>query len=144
MGLSQVILEPKNMPAVVAACCKLVDDEVGSKGGLSGLAVKAGYKAVQGVKPNFVRHVVIQLLPDFVRALEPLWEEGAAKGNAAQHLKDNRSRAADALLSVTDGKSKNAKSSLVRGTYDKLRGSAKKNVEEAVPRLADMLGMYVK
>lgn len=144
MGLSDVILQPKNVPAVVAACCKLIDDEVSSKGGLSGLAVKAGYKAVQGVKPNFVRHVVMQLLPDFVRAVEPMWEEGVAKGNAAQHLKDNRGRAADALLSVTDEKAKNAKSGLVRGTYDKLRGSAKKHVEEAVPRLADMLAMYVK
>ena len=41
---------------------------------------------------------------------------------------------------VTEGKGvKNAKSSLVRGTYEKLRGSAKKNVEEAVPRLARLL-----
>jgi hypothetical protein len=46
---------------------------------------------------------------------------------------------ADALLSVTDSKAKGAKSSVVRGTYEKLRGSAKKNVEEAVPRLAKLL-----
>ena len=53
-------------------------------------------------------------------------------------------RVADALLSVTDAKSKNAKSSLVRGTYDKLRGSAKKNVEDAVPRLAKLLEKHLK
>jgi hypothetical protein len=28
---------------------------------------------------------------------------------------------------------------MVRGTYDKLRGSAKKNVEDAIPRLAKLL-----
>ena len=50
---------------------------------------------------------------------------------------------ADALLKVTDAKSKNAKSALVRSTYDKLRGTAKKNVEDAVPRLAGLLKKHV-
>lgn len=144
MGLSEVILDPKNMPAVVMACCKLIDEEVSNKSGISGLAVKAGYAAVKGIKPNFVRQVVIQLLPDFVRALEPLWDKGTESGNPAQYLKNHKSEAADALLSVTDAKSKGAKSNVVRSTYDRLRGSAKRNVEDAIPRLADMLGAYVK
>ena len=41
--------------------------------------------------------------------------------------------------SITDEKAKRAKSGMIKGTYDKLRSSAKKNVEAAVPRLAAMI-----
>lgn len=139
MSLSDTLLTPEKKPKIVDDCCTLVDEEVASKGGLSGIAVKAGYAAVKGVKPGFIKHVVDSLLKEFVDAIEPLWSEGAAKGDAEAHLVANKSRAADALLAVTDAKSKNAKSSVVRGTYEKLRGTAKKNVEEAIPRLAKLL-----
>ena len=139
MNLSDTLLDPAKKSAVVADCCTLVDEEVAAKSGLSGLAVKAGYSAVKGIKPGFIGHVVETLLPDFARALDPIWAEEAGQRDRAAHLTSNRSRAADALLTVTDAKVKTAKSSLVRGTYEKLRGTAKKHVEEAIPRLARLL-----
>jgi hypothetical protein len=143
MSLGDVIHDPTKKPAIVADCCTLIDEEVAAKGGLSGLAVKAGYAAVKGIKPGFVKDVVEKLLPEFATQLDPIWEEGKKTGNAAAFLQSNKSRVADALLSVTDEKSRHAKSSIVRGTYEKLRGSAKKNVEEAVPRLARLLTKHV-
>ena len=143
MGLADALNDPTKKPAIVTDCCTLVDEEVASKGGLSGLAVKAGYAAVKGVKPGFIAEVVNRLLKDFADQLDPLWEEGRKKGDPAAHLVSNKSRVADALLSVTDSKAKSSKSSVVRGTYEKLRGSAKKNVEEAVPRLAKVLQKHV-
>src|ERR1700733_10840998 len=134
MSLGDVINDPTKRPAIVADCCTLIDEEVGAKGGLSGLAVKAGYAAVKGVKPGFIAEVVEKLLPEFADSLDTLWDEGKKGGNAASYFVANKSRVADALLSVTDAKAKGAKSAVVRGTYEKLRGTAKKNVEEAVPR----------
>ncbi len=139
MGLRDAISDPAKKTAIVAECCTLIDEEVAGKGGLSGLAVKAGYGAVKGIKPGFVPHVVESLLPEFAEKLDPLWAEATQGGNAVGWMGDNRSRVADALLTVTDAKSKNAKSGVVRSTYERLRGSAKKNVEEAVPRLARLL-----
>ena len=139
MPLRDVLLNSDKNAAVVSDCCTLVDEEVASKGGLSGLAVKAGYAAVKGIKPGFIREVVEKLLPEFADKLDPLWTEAKGSGNATKFMADQRGRVADALLSVTDGKIKSAKSGLVRSTYEKLRGSAKKNVEEAVPRLARLL-----
>jgi hypothetical protein len=143
MSLGDVINDPTKRPAIVADCCALIDEEVAAKGGLSGLAVKAGYAAVKGVKPGFIREVVEKLLPEFATHLDPMWDEGKKTGNATAFFQSNRSRVADALLAVTDERSKHAKSSVVRGTYEKLRGSAKKNVEEAVPRLARLLTKHV-
>ena len=142
MGLSEALTNPSKKSAVVADCCSLVDEEVRDKGGLSGLAVKAGYAAIKGVKPGFVAEVVDKLLPEFASKLDPMWQQGKEKGDPVAFLTNNKSRAADALLSITDAKSKNAKSAVVRGTYEKLRGSAKKNVEAAIPRIGRLVEKY--
>jgi hypothetical protein len=144
MGLSEVIGDPGKKGAVVDDCCTLVDEEVASKGGLSGLAVKAGYAAVKGVKPGFIRHVVSDLLPEFAEQIDPIWQEGVTGGSPAQFLVTNKARVADALLSVTDAKAQHAKSSVVRGTYERLRGTAKKNVEDAIPRLSKLVEKHAK
>jgi hypothetical protein len=143
MSLRDVINDPKKNSAIVADCVKLVDEEVSAKGGLSGLAIKAGYAAVKGVKPGFITEVVEKLLPEFTDKLDVIWEEGRKDGKLVSQFVVNKSRVADALLSVTDAKAKGARSAVVRGTYEKLRGTAKKNVEEAVPRLARLLEKHV-
>ena len=128
---------------VVDDCCSLIDAEVKDKGGISGLAIKAGYGAVKGVKPGFIRNVVSDLLPEFATALDPIWQD-AKKDNKpiAPYFASNSARVADALLAITDAKAQRSKSGVVKGTYEKLRGSAKKNVEAAVPRLAEMVQKY--
>src|SRR5687768_13574691 len=139
MSLKEASGDPAKRTAIIADCCTLVDEEVSSKSGLSGLAVKAGYAAVKGIKPGFIPQVVEKLLPDFAEKLDPIWTDAKADPKPVDFVVKNKSRVADALLSVTDEKAKTAKSGVVRSTYDKLRGSAKKNVEEAVPRLARLL-----
>jgi hypothetical protein len=142
MSLADALLDPAKKSVVVADCCKLVDAEVSDKGGLSGLTVKAGYALVKGLKPGFIPEVVEKLLPEFAAQLDPFWVEAKKDADAKKSLVGNKSKVADALLSVTDGKIQSSKSSAVRNTYDKLRGSAKKNVEEAIPRLADLLAKH--
>jgi hypothetical protein len=139
MSLADALNEPSKKPAVVADCCKLVEDEVADKGGISGFAVKAGYRAVKGIKPGLIAEVVEKLLPEFASSIDLIWEEGKAAGNASNYFVSHRSKVADALLSVTDEKAKHAKNAVLRSTYETLRGTAKKNVEEAVPRLAKLL-----
>jgi hypothetical protein len=133
LSLKETLTQPEKKPAVVADCLALVDAEVASKSGVSGLAVKGGYKAVKGVKPGFIRNAVEKLLPEFADAIEPFWN-----GGGASHVVANREPVAEALLSVTDGKVAEAQG-VVRSVYGKLRGSAKRHVEAAVPRLAELL-----
>jgi hypothetical protein len=125
---------------VIDDCVALIDAEVADKGGISGLALKAGYGAVKGIKPGFVRNVVNDLLPDFAKALDPFYQEAVEKKKKpTEYFVQNSSRVADALLSITDARAKSAKSGVVRSTYDKLRGTAKKNVEAALPRLGKLV-----
>lgn len=139
-SLSETLNAEGKKTAVVDDCLALIDAEVADKGGISGLALKAGYSAVKGIKPGFIRNVVSDLLPEFAQALEPFYQESLdKKKKPGEYFPQNGSRVADALLSITDAKAKGAKSGVVRSTYDKLRGTAKKNVEAAVPRLGKLV-----
>ena len=140
MSLKEALADPEKKPAIVADCLDLIDEEVKDKSGFSGMAIKAGYKAVKGIKPGFVKNVVSDLLPEFAEALEPLNKEAVSAGTPiGAHLVANSGRAADALLSVTDSKAEKSTNGLVKGTYKKLRPSAKKNVESALPRLGQLI-----
>jgi hypothetical protein len=139
-NLPEALASESKRSAVADDCLALIDAEVADKGGFTGLAIKAGYKTVQGIKPGFVRQVVFDLLPEFARALDPLYEDAKVSGHGVrEYFNANTEKVADALLTITDEKAKRAKSGMVKGTYDKLRSSAKKNVEAAVPRLAAMI-----
>jgi hypothetical protein len=126
-----------------ADACKVLDQEVADKGGITGIAIKGAYKVVQGVKPGFVPEVVDALMDDFLTALDPLYQEAASKQRpAGVYMRENASRVADALLEVTDRRAKDAKRQVIRSAYDKLRPMAKKQVEAAAPRLADLLDRH--
>ncbi|HMI89157.1 MAG TPA: hypothetical protein VK550_33995 [Polyangiaceae bacterium] len=138
--LTEVLTSDAKKAAVVDDCCRLIDEEVADKGGLSGLAIKAGYGAVKGIKPGFIKHVVSDLLPEFARVLDPIYAEAVtASRPAGDFFNKNTGRVADALLSITDAKAQKSNSGVVKSTYDKLRGMAKKNVEAAVPRLGKLI-----
>jgi hypothetical protein len=138
--LPEALSSTDKKETVIDDCLQLIDAEVADKGGISGLALKAGYSAVKGIKPGFIRGVVNDLLPEFAQALDPFYQEAVEKKKKpGDHFVANGPRVADALLSITDARAKNAKSGVVRSTYDKLRGSAKKNVEQALPRLGKLV-----
>lgn len=144
-NLSDVLSDAAKKTQIVDECVALLDAEVGDRGGISGFAIKAGYGAVKGIRPGFVRQVVSDLLPEFASGLNPMIDEAQTKGTpVGKYLEQNTGRVADALLAITDAKAQRAKNGAVKGAYDKLRGMAKKNVEAAVPRLGKLVEKYVK
>ena len=144
---ARLLKDTAKRPRIVDDCVKLIDSEVDSKGGLSGLAIKAGYKVVQSVKPGFVRESMDHLLDDFVRRLEPFYTQHKEKGgdpkSFGNFLSGKSAEVADALLGITDDKAKRAKNPGLKSAYDKLRPQAKKHVEEAVPRVGRTLAHHL-
>ncbi len=139
-GLAQVLTESDRRARVVSDCLQLIDREVADKSGISGMAIKAGYKAVKGIKPGFLDKVVHDLLPEFASALDGIYQEAVERGRPVRdYFVDNKTRVADSLLTITDDRAKRTKSGVIKATYDRLRGSAKKNVEAAVPRLGELI-----
>src|SRR5689334_15800243 len=142
-SLAEALTDESKKQSVVRDCCELIDAEVKDKGGISGLAIKAGYGTVKGIKPGFVEKAVEDLLPEFAKALDPIYADAKSQNkNIASFFNESTSRVADALLSITDAKAARSKSGVAKSAYDKLRGTAKKNVEQAVPRLGKLIEKY--
>ena len=142
-SLREILDSGNKRPAVVDDACKVLDLEVADKGGISGFAIKAAYKVVQGISPGFVRQVVEHLLDEFLDALDPVYQEAIAKGEPpGVYLRGQSSRVADALLAVTDKRAERAQRAVIKKTYEKLRPSAKRHVEDAAPRLAQMVDRH--
>ena len=144
MGLIDGLDDPKKTAKLVADCVNLIDEQVSAKSGLSGLGLKDAYAAVNGIKPNYIAGAIEALLPETLVALDPIWSEGIQTGTPAEYLIQNRSRAADAVLSITDARIETSQRALVRSSYKKLRKSVKNDVEEAIPGLARIIDNYTK
>jgi hypothetical protein len=127
---------------VVADCERLIEEEVGSKG-LLGIPIKAAYAIVKAVKPGFVPEVIDHLLNDFAGKLDPLYQQAKAKNEpVSAYLSGRSGEVAEALLSITDARAREAKNQGLKTAYEKLRPTAKKHVEAAVPRLARLIDKY--
>ncbi len=143
MNLNDVLNDDATRTSIVEDVCQLVEDEVAKQRGLSGVAVKTGYKVVQSVRPGFVRNVVQTLLPEFAAALEPIRKQAVARGEpVSDYFCAHTTEVAEALLAVTDGRASSSPHGSVKGAYSKLRGSARKNVESAVPGLGHIIERY--
>lgn len=133
---------PDRRKEIVDDCTRLLDDEVRKKKGIGGLAVKAGYKVLKAFKPGAVPNLVDALFDDFIEALDKFHGDYDGSGSFGGYLKTRDAEVAEALIQVTDRRAQNTKHGSLRKGYQKLRGSAKRNVQEAVPGLADLIDRY--
>lgn len=150
-SLAEILTQSEVRPQVVRACAELIDAEVQSKTGFSGLAVKAGYKLVKAIKPSMVPDVVDKLLPEFAEAMQPMFAEVERKAAETRRARgdvfrevmaSDPQRVAAALLTVTDRRAEKASGALKK-TYARLRDTANEHVQAAVPGLVRTLAPFV-
>ncbi len=72
--LKDILLAPDCRPAVVSDLQTLVDQEVASKTGMSGIAIKGSFAVVKRVRSGFIPHAIDQMLPEFAHKLQPYYE----------------------------------------------------------------------
>lgn len=142
MGLSDILLNENNRESIVDDCVKLIDKQVAAAPGLGGLALKAAYSTVNGIRADYCAQVVDQLLPEISIALDPMWAEGVNNGNPVEYLAQRKGEVADELLQISDKRVENSTRAMVKGAYAKLRPSAKNYVEKGVPDLAEIINKH--
>ncbi|MCP4504628.1 MAG: hypothetical protein GY822_32390 [Deltaproteobacteria bacterium] len=142
-----LLSDESKRPHLLKDCVKLIDDEVKAKSGLTGVAIKGGYKIVCKIKPGIILESMDSLLNDFVKRVEPFWEQHVSDGgnetDFAQSLATQKEQVADALLGITDDRASRAKQRTMKKAYEKLRPTAKKHVAEAVPGVGRTLGAHL-
>lgn len=142
--LVEVLKDAVRARAVVNDGVKMIDDEVHARGGLSGMALKAAYKAVCMIKPGIIEEALGMLLPEFAPAIDPFYARGRESGDVKAHFTTNADAMADALLAVTDGRRQRSKNKVIQKSYDALRPQARKLTAEAMPRLAGLVSRHVR
>jgi hypothetical protein len=140
------IAVPPQRAQVVDDCVHLIDAQVKAKSGLSGMAIKGAYATIKTIKKGFVTGVVEGLLDDWLRKLQPhhdRWEAGGKQGSFADHVIARSDDVAEDLLQVTDERAKTTTHTTAKKGYERMRGSAKKNVVDAIPELARLIEKHL-
>ena len=140
--IAERFAEPNRRTALLNDAEKLLESEVDSKSGLSGIAIKTAFSLVRGVKPGFTRSVLAALLPDFLVVLEPYVKD--QESEILQTFSSKQDEIAEVLLSVTDQKVKSAETPLIKKTYEKLRPAAAKHVASASPGLGKLIFEHLR
>lgn len=139
--LKNLLLDPDRRPAVVEDLAQFVDTEVASKGGASGIALKGGYGILKKINARFVPDTIDGMLEEFVAVMEPFYADFTVSGGDSlpDYLSSRSSETANALLGVTDARAENSRRESVKKVYRKLRPSAQKHVEAALPGLGEVI-----
>lgn len=135
-------LETVDRQIVIDDTAELIDSEVKSKSGISGMALKGGYGAVKRLRPNMIERAVDHLLDDFTEALDPLYQDFLEDDDARRfenYLQNHDRRAADDLLSITDERAERSDQKTLRKVYQKLRGQAEQHVRAALPGVGRLI-----
>lgn len=142
-SLSATIQDDSKRRAVVDDCVQLIEAEVGSKGGISGIAIKAAYKTVKGLRPGIIPMAMNHLLDDFAAKIDPLWQECQTSGTSPRTFFSSRKeQVANALLSITDHRRDHSDNRVMITAYNQLRPKAAAYIGEATPRLADLIAKH--
>jgi hypothetical protein len=142
--LQEILLTPENQPHVIDDSVELIHQEVSSKSGVSGAAVKLAYKTASTFASGYVRGMVEVLAPEMIIKLEPYWADFATSGagDFGDYLVKHGEEVSEALLSVTDAHAEHSTRPTIQKAYRAVRGSASKHVTAALPALGAMVQKY--
>lgn len=144
--LRMLAKNPDMRPQVIADCVTLIDQQIKSKKGLSGMAVKAAYGLVKALKPSMIEKSVDSLLNAFTEQLQVYYQhyqEEGFNGSLEQYLSARASDVAESLLQITDRRANSSSNKTAVKAYNKLRPKGKEHVEIAVPEIGKLLDKHV-
>lgn len=143
--LKSIIEDEGDRELMIRDCVALINSEVKSKSGFSGMAVKAAFALVKAIKPRILEESVDGLIDDFVEALQPYYEAYQNDGNPGSletYLDQRGERVAESLLGITDRRAERASNKTMVKAYKKLRPKGKVHVEQAVPGIGRVLDRH--
>ena len=144
-GLADILLASQHKKAVVADCVQLIETHVASRSGLKGMALKTGLSMLKRAKPGILERATGYLLPEFITALDPLYQEcqRSRQPDFDAFLQAHSHRATRALLEVADRRVEESDSNTVKSTYARMRGGAEAEVLAVMPGLSNLLSRYL-
>ncbi len=145
MTLPELLLDEQLRRAVVADCEIVLEEEAAAKSGVTGLAIKGGFKVVKKLEGGrMVPQLIYDLLPELGEAWEPhhaRYRESDAESFEA-YSRGREEKLANALLAVTDARVVRAEHKVLQKVYARLRPLALKHIIAAMPRTTKMVDKH--
>lgn len=144
-ALHDLVQDPARRRAVIDDAEAAVDAEVASKTGLTGLAVKAGFRTVKAFKPGIIPMSLDAFLDEFSQQIDPFYDQFRASGQAdlKAWFLGRRLEIANALLEVTDRRARTTRHRSLQSAYERLRPQAVEHTAAAMPRVADLVQKHL-
>lgn len=140
--LTEIAQDPEGRSELIEQIHRLIDRRVHAVRGLSGMAIRGGYKVVSGLRGGrMIPSAIHALLQEFCAAIDPFVIDFQGQDKAktfGAYLTGKESRVSNALLSITDARAERA-NPLLQRPYKKLRGFGEAQVEAAVPGIAQIV-----
>ncbi len=146
-SLKEIIEDPDVSQSVLTDGLRVLDGEIARRSGIGGMAIKGAYKVIKNVQGGRTLETAVKsLMPEVIDKLDPyvarFQEEGKGK-TWEEYLRPHYDTLADDLLAVTDRKIQGTDNRAIRGTYNKLRPKARKEVIASLPALTRMMERYI-
>lgn len=123
----------------------MVEQHVQQRGGLKGMGMRTGLSLLKAAKPDILDRASARMLPDMVRALEPLYAEfrQSGEGDFAVFLGKRAETAVQLLLGVADAKVAASQNGSAKAAYQKFRSGAGEELNSLLPRLGKLVSAYL-
>lgn len=144
-SLADILLAAHHRDELTADAARLVEQYIQQRGGLKGMGLRTGLSLVKTAKPDILNRASDRMLPDMVRALEPLYQEfrGSGSGDFSVFLDRRADTAVELLLGVADAKVAAAHNAAAKAVYQRLRGGAAEEVRSLLPRIGKLVSAYL-
>jgi len=143
--LSGLVEDPGSRQTLIRDCVHLIENEVRSKKGVSGMAVKTAFSVVKAIRPGMLSQSVDGLLDELMSQIQPLFEKYQREGSSTTleaYLGARADDAAEGLLAVTDRRAQRARNRTLVKVYQRLRPRGKGHVVVAVPAVGALLDRH--
>jgi|GEM_PF-931787 len=126
---------------LVTDSVSLIEQYVAKRGGIKGIGLKTGLAMARAAKPDLLPKAMQRLLPEFAKALEPLFQAWQSTGRPGfdRYLGEHASDAAAAMLSVADQLVTKVQNPVLKSVYTRLRGGAEAELQAFMPGFAGLL-----
>lgn len=140
-SLSAQVLTPENTAALSAEFVRLVQERIDSSPGLKGIALRTSVNMLTSTRPDILTYGMARLLPEFVAALQPLYEDyrrstDSAAAGFGTFLIAHREAAVAAMMQVADTRAARARHALYQRFFRSLRPTIEKEADNFIPVLA--------
>lgn len=144
-SLADILLAPHHRDELIAEAATMVEQHIRQRGGLKGIGMKTGLSLLKAARPDILERASARMLPDMVRALQPVYAEfrQSGDGDFAVFLGKHAGQAVELMLGVADSKVAASHNGAAKAAYERFRGGAGDELKALLPQLGRLVSAYL-